>query len=177
MLERDVWRTDKDVAINRVEICKDAVINRNEMCCCVDKGTDKILQSLNHRDIRDLEVKNIELKDKINKLEMEKYIDHKFDKVYAENCKLSCEIKETAGIAGAAVQGVRHLEHSLLHECVKPSGTMVFPDYCAEKGFRNETTHELHRIIRDVEFLKRDFEHRHHNHNQNQTTTATTPAA
>ena len=99
-------------------------------------------------------------------------MDRRFDKV-------DCEIKDVNRTAEAGVHIGRHLEHSLLHECVKPSGTMVFPDYCSDKGFRHDMERSIHHILRDVDRLNRDFEHRHRHCdcNNTTTTTTTTPAA
>jgi len=172
-IEKDIWRTDKNVDLGNLAQHKDAIINKNDICCCIDKGTDRVLEAMKCQEIKMLESKLNEKNQTINRLETERYIDHKFDKVYAENGRINCELKEVAGIASHAVGAVHNLKNALTHECVKPSGTMTFPNFCEEKHFRNETERSLHHIFRDVERLNRDFEdrrfrefehHRHHNH-------------
>ena len=168
-LERDLLHIDKDVALGRLENHKDAIINRNDLCCCMEKETGKVLKAMNDKEICDLRDRNIELQAKLNRVEMERYIDCKFDKQYAENCKLACEIKEVGGIAASAVHGVHHLKKALTHECIKPAGTMTFPNFCEEKHFRSEVERNQHFILRDLERLNRDFEERHrHNHRQHE---------
>ena len=160
------WRFDRlerDVLINRVEVSKDAIINRNDTCCCIEKETDKILRSLNQKEIRDLELRNDDLKDRINKLELEKYVDGKFNQVYSENRDLRCQLSEVGRTAEAAVRIGRDLHEDLIQETLKPCSVPVSCcNPCDEKSFKNDMSSAIQQILRDVDRLNKDYDNRHH---------------
>ena len=81
----------------------------------------------------------------------------------AENRDLRCAIQETNRTAEQAVRIGRDLHEDLIQECIRPAGTMTFPNFCEEKSFRNETSNVIHNILRDVDRLNRDYDYRHCN--------------